>query len=78
MDANMNELEKFYPILKTHEILSLLEEVGVTLTQEELTDPVRHKEKLRKMWLEVVRAALPGAICLREIRAPCVFSFSSC
>ena len=44
-----------FPILKSQEILSCIDEMGVEVSQQELADPIRHKEKLRQVWLALVR-----------------------
>lgn len=44
-----------FPILKSQEILLCIEELGIELSQQELTDPIRHKEKLRTVWSSMVR-----------------------
>jgi hypothetical protein len=58
-----------FPILKSQEILSCIGEIGVDVTQPELANPIRHKEKLRLIWLAMVRVLL--------FRVPPV-SFSCC
>ena len=58
MDESIGIQAFAIPILKVHELVDLLEEIGVQLTREELDDPARHKEKLRKVWVAMVRAVV--------------------
>jgi hypothetical protein len=44
-----------FPILKPSEIQQCMHELGTELTNDELTDPAHHKEKLRKIFIFLVR-----------------------
>ena len=55
--TNLNNAASYaFPILKSQEIILCIEEIGIELTQQELSDPIRHREKLRTVWLALVRA----------------------
>lgn len=43
-----------FPVLKNSTILQIMEEVNVPLTESELTEPGRHKERLREVFLQLV------------------------
>jgi len=43
-----------FPVLKSAEILQCMAEIGITLSKTELTEPQRHKEKLRNVFKEVL------------------------
>ena len=45
-----------FPILKSEEILQLMGELGFAMSKVELMEPHRHKERLRQMYLFLVRA----------------------
>lgn len=51
-----------FPILKSSEILTCIEELGIELSQQELTDPIRHREKLRTVWLSMVRGCSGSSV----------------
>ena len=56
MDPTKTTPKRFdFPILKTIEILHLLNDAGVELTAEELADPAKHKEKMKTVWVALVR-----------------------
>jgi hypothetical protein len=44
-----------FPILKSGEILQCMSELGIEMSKEELTEPQRHKEKLRQIFVHLVR-----------------------
>jgi hypothetical protein len=44
-----------FPILKSGEILKCLSELGIEMSEEELTNPQRYKEKLRQFFMHLVR-----------------------
>ena len=44
-----------FPVLKFTQITECLEELEIELTKAELSEPVRHRDRLKQMWLEVVR-----------------------
>ena len=54
MTDSMNN-EDNLPILKLDELSHCIDEAGVTISAEELADPIHHKEKLRNVWLALVR-----------------------
>ena len=43
-----------FPTLKLSEILQCLEELEIPISKQELTEPSRHRDKLRQMWIRVV------------------------
>ena len=44
-----------FPMLKTSEILSCLEELGLEVSKVELTEPHRHKDKIKSLFTFFVR-----------------------
>ena len=48
-----------FPILKADKIVEYVCQIGVELTVDELKDPARHKEKMKKVWVALVRKAAP-------------------
>ncbi|CAJ1936457.1 unnamed protein product [Cylindrotheca closterium] len=49
------DLSKFvFPVLKSANILQCMTELGIELTKEELTEPTRHKDKIRKVFWQLL------------------------
>lgn len=44
-----------FPILRSQDIVECISELEIELTSQELTEPSRYKEKLRTIWLRLVR-----------------------
>ena len=56
-----------FPILKNATILQIMEEVNVPLTEMELTEPGRCKERVREVFVQLVSEVRPAdAICLLD------------
>ena len=47
--------QRNFPILKPFEIIHCIKELEIDFSEPELLDPIRHKEKLRTVWLGLVR-----------------------
>lgn len=62
MDLSTGPPTYIFPILKSSEILQCLSEIEVPLTKQELTEPARHKEKLRGVFLAMVRSCQFGTL----------------
>jgi len=45
----------FFPILKAGDIQKCMSDLGFEVSKEELLEPGHHKEKLRKVFMFVVR-----------------------
>ena len=43
-----------FPVLKNSEILQCLEELGMEVCKAELAEPHRHKEKIRKIFWQLL------------------------
>lgn len=43
-----------FPVLKFNEIVQCLEELEIDITKQELSEPLRHRDRLRQMWFMVV------------------------
>jgi hypothetical protein len=39
-----------------------MSELGIEMNKAELAEPIRHKERVRKVFLQLVRAALLGLV----------------
>jgi len=56
MDYTGPPMSQFlFPMLKTSEILSCLEELGLEVSKVELTEPHRHKDKIKSLFTFFVR-----------------------
>jgi kinetochore protein Nuf2 len=49
-----NHTQFIFPILKSGEILQCMKELGIEIQKVELTEPQRHKEKLRKVFWQLL------------------------
>ena len=54
MDITTNQSAYRFPLLKNAEIIECLAEAGIELTESELTEPHRHKEKVRAVFVSLV------------------------
>jgi len=54
MDVTANHTVYRFPILKNAEIIECLSEAGIELNESELTEPLRHKEKVKQVFLSLV------------------------
>lgn len=43
-----------FPVLKNAMILQCMEEIAIPLTEGELTEPGRHKERIREVFIQLV------------------------
>ena len=43
-----------FPVLKSTEILQCLDELGIDVCKAELTEPQRHREKIRKIFWQLL------------------------
>eukprot|EP00980_Cylindrotheca_fusiformis_P006599 scaffold1390_cov138-Cylindrotheca_fusiformis.AAC.2 len=51
---NNNHTQFIFPVLKSSEILQCMTELGIELSKVELTEPQRHKEKVRKVFWQLL------------------------
>lgn len=58
MDVTANHTIYRFPILKNAEIIECLSEAGIDLTESELMEPQRHKEKVKQVFLSLVELGL--------------------
>lgn len=56
-----------FPVLPVTEILTCLDELGISAQKNELEEPMRHKERLKQIFLALVRASLPVCGCSRRM-----------
>jgi len=62
MDLTAHQQAGFvFPVLKSAEIVQCMSELGFDLSQQELSEPARHKEKLRQVFVKLV------CVCLNSI-----------
>lgn len=54
MDITISNTTYRFPILKNAEIIECLSEAGIELNETELTEPNRHKEKVKQVFLSLV------------------------
>ena len=54
MDITISNTTYRFPILKNAEIIECLSEAGIELNEVELTEPNRHKEKVKQVFLSLV------------------------
>ena len=52
-----------FPILKSVDILQCMSELGIEMTKQELAEPQRHKEKLRQIFMCLVRTLMRCVPC---------------
>jgi hypothetical protein len=55
LTANSSSPQFIFPILKSTDILQCMFELGIEMSKEELMEPQRHKEKLRQIFVQLVR-----------------------
>jgi hypothetical protein len=55
-----------FPILRSQDIVECISELEIELSSQELTEPSRHKEKLRTIWLRLVRRPRRWLCCSRQ------------
>ena len=61
----MDQQRSMFPILKNSTILQIMEEVNVPLSENELTEPGRCKERVREVFVQLVSSKYyDGDICL--------------
>jgi len=58
MDITSNQTVYRFPILKNAEIIECLSEAGIDITESELTEPHRHKDKVKSIFLSLVELGL--------------------
>ena len=55
LTSSSSPAQYIFPILKHSEILQCLSELSIDLNKAELAEPARHKEKVKKVFLLLVR-----------------------
>jgi hypothetical protein len=63
-----------YPQLKPTEIVQCMEELGISLTKDELLEPQKHKDKIRNIFVQLVGS--PSFFVRGEILVP--FDVTTC
>lgn len=55
-----------FPILHPSEIIQALARLGIEISKNELNEPSRHREKLRQIFLVLVRASIQRSFQMHE------------
>lgn len=55
MDFTNTPAQFIFPVLKSADILQCMTELGIEMTKAELAEPHRHKDKIRTIFLQLVR-----------------------
>ena len=55
----MDQQRSMFPVLKNDVILQIMEEVNVPLTESELVEPGRYKERVREVFVQLVSLGQP-------------------
>mmetsp|Transcript_2224 Transcript_2224/g.3006 ORF Transcript_2224/g.3006 Transcript_2224/m.3006 type:complete len:457 (-) Transcript_2224:260-1630(-) len=58
MDLTSNQLPYCFPLLKNQEILDYIGGAGIELSQNEIMEPNRHKEKVKSVFIELIHIGL--------------------
>lgn len=58
-----------FPILKHSDILQCMSELSIELTKAELAEPARHKDRIKRVFLQLVRCAPYAAPLLSLIHS---------
>ena len=62
--SSSSPTQYIFPILKHSEILQCLSELSIDLNKAELSEPSRHKEKVKKVFLLLVRPWVCVCVCI--------------
>lgn len=54
MPPTHHHTQYIFPVLKSSEILQCMQELGIEMSKAELTEPQRHKEKVRKVFWQLL------------------------
>ena len=69
MDLTTGQQQSFpFPLLKNADIINLMSELGVPVSAEELTEPVRHKDRVREVFIMLIELGL--GITEADLRTP--------
>ena len=64
MDFTNTPAQFIFPVLKSADILQCMTELGIEMTKAELTEPHRHKDKVKGIFLQLVRSRLSLYGCM--------------
>lgn len=56
MDYTNTPTQFIFPVLKSADILQCMSELGIELSKAELSEPHRHRDKIKKVWFLLVRS----------------------
>jgi len=68
MDLTAQQQSFAFPLLKNADIINCMSELGVPLTADELAEPVRHKDRVREVFLMLIEFGL--GVTEEELRHP--------
>jgi len=54
MDLTAQQQSYCFPILKNNEVLQVLSTLGIDLTEQELSEPARHRDTIRNVFIQLV------------------------
>lgn len=75
MDITTNQTAYRFPLLKNAEIIECLSDANIELSERELTEPHRHKEKVKGVFLSLVSYfSITMIICIAVISTCTVIS----
>ena len=63
MDITISQNQYSFPILKFPEIIQCLAEAGIEITEAELKEPNRHKDKVKSIFLSLVSSMSKWCAC---------------
>ena len=74
---DLTQPQYIFPILKHADILQCMSELGVELTKAELVEPQRHKERVRRVFVALVRLCVQknGFTLYRFSKVSCLSTF---
>lgn len=58
MDLTAQQQSYCFPILKNNEVLQVLSTLGIDLTEQELSEPARHRDTIRNVFIQLIDVAL--------------------
>lgn len=67
VDRPSSSSGNLFPVLKHSTILQIMEEVNVPLTESELTEPGRCKERIREVFVQLVSCSIPARYIVPEV-----------
>lgn len=70
MDFTNTPTQFIFPVLKSADILQCMTELDIEITKTELAEPQRHRDRLRKVFLKLVRTTLRGVMFQKLLVPP--------